>query len=204
MIATKTTPMSTADALRAQGVEYLWHMTHIANLDTVMRYGLLSHNEARNSGMLKQDISDSDVQCRRAAQEPVNGKSMHSYVPFYVNPKNAMLYRRQEIQHDICILGVSLDALENACHVFTDGNAACDATWFSNHPEDVEFMPWEVLQAPRWNTFIDGKRLRCAEVMQLGKVAPEMIRTIHLYDRTHMAYAAKYGKQLVDNSCWYF
>jgi len=204
MMATAALYPSSADAFRAQGIEYIWHMTHIAHLDSIKRTGLLSHNAVRRLGYLKQNISDPDVQTRRAANEPVYGRSMHDYVPFFVNPKNAMLFTLRASQRDVCILGVSINVLDETEHLFTNGNAACRDTVFSNDAADVSALPWDVLRAPGWNQFTDGKRYRAAEVMLPNCVPAGQVNVIHLYDRTHIRQAAGYGVRLVVNSDWYF
>lgn len=72
--------------IRKYGINYLYHMTHIDNLESIFKYGLLSHNEAHRRGLVKVDIS------MQAAQEW--RKKVHNYVPFYFSPRNTMLYKR--------------------------------------------------------------------------------------------------------------
>ena len=67
-------------------------MTHINNLDSIIRNGLYPHNNTYK----KTDISNVDVNDRRVRLEPIYHKQIHSYVPFYFNPRNAMLYRNQK------------------------------------------------------------------------------------------------------------
>lgn len=44
------------------GIEYLYHMTYINNLASIITNGLLSHNEAYRRRLIGVDISDPDVQ----------------------------------------------------------------------------------------------------------------------------------------------
>ncbi|HKJ33293.1 MAG TPA: DarT ssDNA thymidine ADP-ribosyltransferase family protein, partial [Balneolales bacterium] len=88
-----------AKLLKEAGVDYLYHMTHLANLNGILEKGLLSHNKAHKKGLLAQDISDSTVNNRRV--------KIHNYVPLYFNPKNPMLYRRRNIQDELVILCIN-------------------------------------------------------------------------------------------------
>jgi len=56
----------TPENFREYGIDFLYHMTHISNLASIIRYGLLSHNVAHKLNLIQSDISDSDVQNIRA------------------------------------------------------------------------------------------------------------------------------------------
>jgi len=66
----------TPENLREYGIDYLYHMTHINNLSSIIRFGLLSHNAAHRLNVIQSDISDPDVQDIRAGL----------VVPFYNRP----------------------------------------------------------------------------------------------------------------------
>jgi len=140
----------------------LYHMTHIDNISSIISNGLLAHA----NGLKRVDISDPVVNARRARVEPIYGRAIHSYVPFYFNPKNAMLFRRKEIQDDIVILVFDKALISEYGAIFTDGNASSDGTYFSNNLTLLSSLPdWSILTAPRWKNFPDGKRKRMAEVL---------------------------------------
>ena len=48
------------------GVKHLFHMTSIENLPNIMSHGLFSHNMSRQQQVLKSDISNQDVNNKRA------------------------------------------------------------------------------------------------------------------------------------------
>ena len=84
------------------------HMTHIDNLAGILANGLLAHNNDHQ----QVDISNQAVNSRRSKPEPVYNKSIHDYVPFYFNSKNAMLYRNQKhFTHGLIILGFNKNIL---------------------------------------------------------------------------------------------
>lgn len=79
---------------------FIFHMTHIENLQSIFEHGLLPHNNLYK----KQDISNIEVNCRRRRLDPIYKRSLHDYVPFYFNPRNAMLYSVQSKYKDEIVI----------------------------------------------------------------------------------------------------
>ena len=155
-------------------IKYLFHMTHIDNLPSILQHGLLPHGNPHQ----QKDISDCDVNNRRAHPEPVYHKPIHSYVPFYFNPRNSMLCYRQDIQDDIVILVLKRELMLTEKCIFTDGNASADHTRFANEVEDLHFINWECVHGKYWNDYQDGKRKKMAEVLVPNKVSIDNIEGI--------------------------
>lgn len=152
--------------------QFFYHLTHKDNLAGILQHGILSHTDVLNrDDVLAVDISDSGVQQRRERAESVNHRSIHDYVPLYINPKNPMLYFRRELQHEIIILKISPKVLQYGQHVFSDGNSACLKTKFSANSEIMEDSI-DALNAKYWANCIDGKRRRCAELLVYPIVQP--------------------------------
>lgn len=155
------------------GIEYLYHMTHKSNLENIIKNGLLSHNIAHSQGLIKTDISDEKVNDRRS--------KIHNFVPFYINPKNPMLYKRKNIQSEIIILCIDRKIFQESSK-FTDGNAASSSTKFYSHIKDLEKLNWSIINSNYWNDFIDGKRIRCAEILIANEVKIESIKKIFCFN----------------------
>jgi hypothetical protein len=155
--------------------KFLYHMTHYNNLHGILKHGILSNTLVKQRGITTIDISDHGVQLRRHAKiETVYGRRIHDYTPFYLTPKNPMLYARSEIQDKIVIICVKMDILDKSEYVFADGNAASSDTKFWTNP-NVFNTSNDVLKAHYWNEYPDGKRRRCAEVL----VYP-MVNILHI------------------------
>ena len=170
----------TGSKSRATGFELwtaLYHMTHETNLESILELGIMSRNRAKFDQLVLRDISEQSVQARRERTEPIFRRSLHEYAPFYLNPKNPMLYRRLEMQDEIVILKVSRSVLAPDNHLFTDGNAAARSTQFGTN-ESVARRAAPVLRAQSWNDLPDGKRRRCAEVLVYPEVAPSFIDAV--------------------------
>lgn len=159
------------ELLNNSGIEYIYHMTHVDNLSSILKSGLYSH--ANN--LQKIDISDCDVNSRRSRLEPIFTKSIHSYVPFYFNPKNAMLYVRRNIQNNIVILKIKKDLLLENKVLFTDGNASCVNTNFFDNLENLDKLNWQCINDNNWCNYVDGRRIKMSEVLVPDYVSVDSI-----------------------------
>ena len=154
-------------------------MTHKDNLPSILSRGLLSHNAAHKGGHNARNIANTSVTNIRARKiETVHGRLINDYVPLYFNPKNAMLYVRRQIQNDIVILGVDPTILLEPQSVFTDGNAASGGTRFFNETKQLDQLNWDCIRGPRWSTFADGRRIRCAEVLVYPSISISRVQAV--------------------------
>jgi len=76
--------MDEVEYVRKHNIKYLYHMTAISNLRSILEHGLLSHNEAHRLGLVMRDISDPEVQRRRDdKKDTIYNRFLHDYVPLY-------------------------------------------------------------------------------------------------------------------------
>lgn len=156
----------------------VYHMTHVQNLPTIGRHGLLAHNNRYQ----QKDISNRTVNnLRHNIIEPVFNRSIHDYVPFYFNPRNAMLYRVQkDYASNIVILEFSSEILLQDNALFTTGNAACHKTKFSNNIEDLATMNWNIIFQRSWYGYGEHvKRAMMSEVLVYQHQALNMLEAIN-------------------------
>ena len=151
-------------------------------MPSIREHGLLSHNAAQQAGLVSADISDPNVQERRA-DKSVFGRPLHDYVPLYFNPKNPMLYVRREIQDDLVILFFDRELLVQDGVVFTDGNAASGPTNFFNDVSRLVDLDWDCIRAEYWNDFGDGTRKRCAEILVPDTISFHEVQRIRVRTR---------------------
>jgi len=161
------------------GLYSLYHMTNVSNLPNIFQYGILNNYDALRRNLTITDISDPGVQQWRDRKEPCYNRPIHEYAPLYINPQNPMLFVRKEIQDEICILEISCAVLDEQEFVFTDGNAASRTTKFYKSLDDLNNIPWDVINDDRWDYFDDGKRKRCAEFLIFPAVDIKYIRCLH-------------------------
>lgn len=157
--------------IQKHNIRYLYHMTNLRNLASVLQHGLLSHNEAHRRGLVNEDISNQEVNFRRSTKK-VNHLWLHDYVNFYFQPKNSMLSVKRDTQTQIVFLGANPQLLLEPATVFSDGNAGMSLgkSIFYTGTYELDKLRWDVINAAYWNDFEDGKRIRCAEILVYPKV----------------------------------
>ncbi|CAN5489666.1 hypothetical protein BH24ACT7_BH24ACT7_19680 [soil metagenome] len=126
--------------VRRDEVGELHYMTHVDNLTSILRQGLLSH--AACAQVPHRSVASPEVQARRARRSIPGGLQLHEYVNLYFNARNAMLFRvlraaKRVPAAEMTILRVAPVVLDLAGVVVTDINAAADI-------------------APRWRPVTEG------------------------------------------------
>lgn len=135
--------IKTKVALKKSQEPSIYHMVHINNLKSILENGLFSNNiiyKLKNKEI--KDISNKEVNQRREITEPIYKRSIHDYVPFYFNPRNAMLYSTQsKFSDNIIILEFNINKLfkyiftnRSNSALFTNGNASKKGTYFTGNP----------------------------------------------------------------------
>ena len=173
------------------GVLSVWHMTHKNNVEDILLSGILSNKSAYEI-KAPTDISDHGVQRWRESVDPFYGRKLHEYVPTYFNIKNPMLYVKRNIKNELCLLEISTSAFVGHDFIFTDGNAASRDTRFYNKASDLDKLPWDVLKASYWDSFPDGKRKRCSEVLIYPRIDPRHIIKLHCYSSETWQYLSRF------------
>lgn len=161
--------------LNEYDIKYIYHMTHIDNLENILKYGLLSHH----NNAVNHNIDNPEVNDRRNFYEPIYNKNVHDYVPFYFNPRNAMLYVNRDKQDEIIILAFDRNLIYKKGSLFTDGNASVQGTRFYKDIKDLNKLNWQCLKSKYWNDFEDGKRLMMAEVLVPDNVNIKYLKKIY-------------------------
>jgi len=162
--------------LKKYKINYIYHMTHVNNLQNILQYGLHSHNNK----LVKNKIDNENVQKRRDYFESIYNKNVHSYVPFYFNPKNAMLYVNKDIQGNLIILAFDNNLIYQKGSLFTDGNASVEnITKFYNNLNDLDKLDWNCINTKYWNDIEDGRRKRMSEILVPDKVNVNKLKKIY-------------------------
>lgn len=171
-------------------IDYLYHITSEDHLATILKYGLLSHNEAHHEDLIKNDISMSSVQKRRENMEdPIYGRQIHDYVNLYFSPRNAMLYKRRKCQSSLIILGINPLALKYEATIFTDRNVASYNPQFYKSVSQLDQLQWKIINSHYWTDYWtktgheSGKSIKMAEVLVYPKVKVQNLKVIFCYNR---------------------
>ncbi len=148
----------------------------IANVASVMRHGLLSHEGA--SRLQHHSVAMQAMQDRRDQKTVPGGLKLHQYANMYFHARNPMLsVRRSE---DVCVLQISTDVLSLPGAVITDQNAASKYVRFYG-PAQCQLLHFDDIFARDWTHPDDQiqewrhKSRKCAEVLIPHRVPPNLI-----------------------------
>jgi hypothetical protein len=175
------------DAFGDLGVTEAFFLAPLDNLDSILTNGVLPQTEVNRQGIVHSDISEPGVQERREHRDlrsgGISSHGLHDFVPLYFARKTPMSFRRKDHNSDLCILVIDI---AKACHtaeelLFSDGNAAAHASEIYPDPAELEeHLPLQVIRAPYWANFVDGKRQRHAELLVRPTVPPRAIGLVQV------------------------
>lgn len=174
--------MNSEQILDKYKVNYLYHITHKDNISNILKYGLLSHKNAHSKKLISIDISNQQVNSRRSKFENIYNREIHDYVPLYFNPKNPMLYVRQNMQNDLIILAIDRKIMFQPNVIFSDGNAASSNTRFYRDLKDLDKLGWFCINDEYWTRYQDGKRVKCSEVLVYSQLEIKFIKKINCFN----------------------
>lgn len=166
------------------GMSEIFHMTHSSNLKNILLYGLQNHYNAYK----KVDISNQEVNARREKVKRIYGHKIHDYVPFYFNPRNAMLYKNRNNAR-VIILGFDVRVIKDhsAGFLISDRNASADEAKFSRYLPDLQnpnFINFNDVFSQRWCNngvrYDDIKQRMMAEILIDDVVYSRYIRSIYV------------------------
>lgn len=156
---------------------YVYHMTHLENLKSILQNELLSTNEKTRLGIKHKNIANHGIQNRRAAMNVTCGPigTVHDYVPFYFCPREPMLLgllnSKNLDQQFIIYLAVTIDVVEREDVVFTSASANTNIppTFYCN-PEDLSVLNWNLIDSNKWSFKDDDRHAKMAEMLIHEKV----------------------------------
>jgi len=160
-------------------IKNLQHITHLKNLPNIHQYGLKAHENPHKV----VDISNNEVNKLREKEEPIFGRKLHQYVPFYLNSKNPMLYSAQKrFNEDIIIICVNENILLSAESLISNKNAAVSNARYFKYIDEWTSIDWQGILNKKWH--INGtnntslKQSMMAEALIYDNVPSKNIRMI--------------------------
>jgi hypothetical protein len=180
-------------------IKRLFYITHINNIPSILKLGILSHHRAE--AIEHVSIALEPVQERRHSKViSITGKPLHSYVNLFINPRNTMLYYllSNRSSSEICVLGIDPVAADVPGVIVSDRNAAKNDARFAFAPEGFTQIDIERVFAERWSNYGDRndvlKAQMCAEVLIPDRVPTQAVRFAYANSRgTQSAIEWKYG-----------
>ena len=165
-------------------VRYLFYITHIDNVASIVRRGLLSHAEIERQQIPFTRIYDDSIVSRRKEKCTPEGRSLWDYANLYFQARNPMMYRviHEKKKEALAVVAVRPAIMETGGVIIADGNAANAPTQFFDLVEGMKVVSanWKTIQNEWWSREDGSKRRIMAECLVPGQVGPEYIEAVHV------------------------
>jgi hypothetical protein len=170
--------------MKAGDIRYLFYITHIDNVASIIERGLLSHAEIDRQQVPFTPIYDESIVSWRKQKCTPEGRSLWEYANLYFQPRNPMMYRVvHEKNKDMLAVVAVRPAIMDIEGVFmTDGNAANSPTEFFDVAQGMKVLSanWRTIQNDWWSREDGSKRRIMAECLVPRHVGPEYIEAVYV------------------------
>lgn len=182
----------------------VYNIMPIANIPSVLQYGIVCFEHMQQ--IQHSSIAMNEVQARRSRVEIPNGYSLHQYANLYFSFHNPMLYKRQGMADELCILALSSKVMDIDGCILADRNAATSLVRFFSPLDGVEKLDFEKIHAQFWtdpDPIIqrEKKAIKCAEVLIPHSISTEYIAGAYVVsdEAAEQLRNCSFDKQIVVN-----
>jgi hypothetical protein len=176
--------------MKRSDIKELYYITHIENLTSILKLGILCNNKAKN--FIRKSIADPEIQKRRdKAVIPGGKRKLHDYANLYFNPRNPMMFKRKDMHRELVVLRIDSTIFNEPGVVISDCNASSDYVRFYASPEGLDYLDNGLIFAEYWTdsdpiAAYKRKSVICAEVLVPDFVSPRFISGIYVScEETH-------------------
>ena len=154
--------------------KYFYHFTHLDNLDSIIKNGLLCTKNKDDKGISHYNIANKTIQGRRSEMDVVcdgqNFGKVHDFVPFYFSTKNpmqlAIINQKKVDQPELIFFGVKTSLIESKKFIFTNSSAnSVIPPSFYNDIKYLDQLDWDIINSYKWSFNEVQKQKRMAEVL---------------------------------------
>ena len=133
-----------------------YYITHIDNLNSILKKGIKPRNYVINRNYSPVDISNANVQRYRDFNINLSdGINAHikDCVPLFFTPLHPMLYVIQNLINEIVIISISIDVLRDktVSYAFSDKNAADSTVNIYNDFKYLDNLHWDIITGKYWS-----------------------------------------------------
>ncbi len=166
-------------------IKSLYYITHINNLASILRHGILSHQQMGTRRLPFEAVYNPEIVANRALRQTPSGKSLWEYANVYFQPRNPMLYKvvSEVDRQNVVILGVKPQILETKGAFISLGNAAVPLSPILDVKHGVQAIHrefWPRLNNDWWKIEDGTKRKIMAECLIPDVIPPIEIHTIYV------------------------
>lgn len=163
----------------------LYYITHIDNVPSILKYGILSHERITTENVQYTRIYEEGIVANRQEIQTPEGKSLWHYANLYFQPRNPMLYRVlcKKAVHEVAIISVRPEILDRLDIYISNGNAAHFQSEIMPSGKARKKIPQiikDTLMVEYWNEEDGSKRKIMAECLIPNTVSPDLIQDIHV------------------------
>lgn len=192
--------------LQRYGIELFYHLTHVDNLASILKHGILCKNEVEQKELNYTRIDDPEIQELRGRRD-CQGRIfyLHDFVPLFFTTRPPMLFRiavdeKLPNQRDIIYIAIDPLVILKPESRFSDGNAASSRTKFYSSPEELSKLNREVIFADTWNDpdekiKEERRRIKGAEVLIYYRISPIYFKRVYTADNRRKLRALEAVKQ---------
>lgn len=165
-------------------VKELYYITHINNVPSILRRGVLSHELIEKENVPFTPIYDAEIVSRRHDIKTPDGRTLWSFANLYFQPRNPMLFRvlLSTDKTDVVVLGVQMSILNKPDIFISTGNAAHSLSDILPAREGKKAIPQirKDIDKEYWTQEVGSKRKIMAECLIPGIIPPELITEIYV------------------------
>ncbi len=166
-------------------VKSLYYITHINNLPSILRYGILSHRQVEERQIPFAPIYNAEIVAHRQQRLTPDGKSLWEYANLYFQPRNPMLYKVLSETHknDVVILGIKPQVLDAKGALISLGNAAHSLSSLVDVKTGLKNISgeyWQIINSDWWKTEDGTKRKIMAECLVPNGISPTDVHSVYV------------------------
>jgi O-acetyl-ADP-ribose deacetylase (regulator of RNase III) len=170
--------------MKKPSVKGLYYITHIDNIPSILKHGILSHALIEEEHLQFTPIYDAQIVTRRHHKQTPDGKNLWNFANLYFQARNPMLYRvvSEKGRDEVAVLGIRPDILSLPGAFVTTGNAASAPSQIFSAQEGIQeiYKMWKVIRSEWWKEEDGSKRKIMSECLLPDRILPEYIDTIYV------------------------
>ena len=161
-------------------VPELHFITPIENVPSILEHGIVCNRlAARLTSALS--VARRDIQDIRRDKDVPGARPLHAYANLYFHARNPMLFLRQGMHEELCVLSVRKEVILEPDVVVTDQNAASPYARFAAGVDGLRIVNSAATYAEDWRhadriAYLRHRSQKCAEVLVPDRVVPSFVR----------------------------
>lgn len=166
-------------------IKGLYYITHIDNVPSMLKRGIVSHSLVQAEGIKYTPIYDEEIVSNRRKILTPNGKTLWDYANFYFQPRNPMLYRvlHEKSADEVAVISIRPEIIERDDISFSTGNAAHSLSEIITGAEGkkkIQQIIKDTVNVEWWREEDGSKRKIMAECLVPDYLPPELIQAIYV------------------------